>query len=288
MVTLDHPAIDQYWPKLYGFNYSLCDQRVPPVERVPGHPTWWVARDDLTLGGTKSRVLTAVLHALGWSRGQPAVYAGPAQGGMQIALAVSTTVDAHLFYGERRVKGLHPRQKETLKYGAHHHYSPYPSVRPTQVKAFAKRWSEEHGATRLAWGLAYREVLNVLANLMEATFSKYGRFDEVWVAGGSGTLATGLKLGATAARSNAVFHVVPIGRTMHSGEAMGCVVHESPSYPMDRKVKTAAPFPCDPYYDGKAWEYAVAYTRSIREDGWDENPSCRRLFWNVIAPPQED
>jgi len=263
------------------FDRSLCNLTPPRVEVVEHHPGWYVARDDLLLGGTKSRVLAAVLRGLGWERGRPVVYAGPAQGGMQIALAAHATVDAHLFYGDRPKKGLHPRQREVLTLGGQHHYSPYPSVRPTQVKALAKRWAEEHDAVLLRWGLMYGQVIDTIAEVTRATRGRYGGFDEIWVAGGSGTLATGIALGS---EGDTEVHVVPIGRTMKPDEAEGCVVHAPTTHKMDEKVKLVFPFPCDPYYDGKAWGKAIMTCFFHDETG---RLGKSRLFWNVIAPPPE-
>jgi hypothetical protein len=257
------------------FEYALCDTEPPLVERVEGYDHWWVARDDLKfVGGTKSRFLFPLLHALGWRRGMGVCYAGPAQGGMQLALATTALSDAHLFYGERPKKGLHPRQQQTLHYGAVHHYSPYPSVRPAQVKSLCRKWAQTNDALNIRWSLSYPEVISAIGFTYEALVQKHGRFDEIWVAGGGGTLARGLYRGG---HGETPVHVVPIGRRMKKDEAPGCTIHVPPAYPMDKQVTFPPPFPCDPYYDAKAWEAAIEWQGPRR--------NVRRLFWNVIAPP---
>jgi hypothetical protein len=149
-------------------------------------------------------------------------------------------------------------------------------VRPTQVKKLAREWSAENGALNLRWSLSYPQVVAAIAMTINRTFAQYGPFDEVWVAGGGGTIATGLRKGVP---ETTEVHVVPIGREMSWGEVPDCIVHPSPPYPMDKKVRWSPPFPCDPYYDAKAWEQAV--------NVYDRHRQGRRLFWNVIAPPPE-
>lgn len=262
------------------FDRSLCDLTPPPVDFVSGN--WWVARDDLLLGGSKSRYLRAIVQAVADQPDeQEIVYAGPAQGGMALCLAVMYGARATLCYGERKV--LTPRQQETLLYGAAHVYSPYPRVRPAMVKKLAREYAQQNDALCIRWSLSYPEVVDAIGEVAATVEREYGHFDEVWVAGGGGTIARGLRAGFP--ESTQVV-TVPIGRVMRQREVPGVVVLPMPNYAMDKPVKLRPPFPHDMYYDGKAWE--VAWIDRPEILAYDDQNAKRKLFWNVIGPTIND
>jgi hypothetical protein len=259
------------------FDLSLCHLDLPVVEEL--EESWCVVRDDLITGGTKVRYLRALVHALADDPDhQEVVFAGPAQGGLPLALAVTFGERTTLWYPQRKV--LAARQRETLLYEARHIYSKVPYVRPSMVKRRALAYSQEVGALCIRWSLSYPEVVNAIAQVCRKVDLAYGPFDQVWCAGGGGTLTRGLATGFP----HSEVHVVGIGRNMLPFEVnppgvnrSPVIIHPPPSYAMDAPCRTRPPFDADRFYDAKAWEYAVQWST-------DSGPGepARRLFWNVI------
>lgn len=265
------------------FPLEMCDLSRPQVDDVGDG--WSVVRDDLLPGGTKTRYLPALIHAIADDpESQEVVFAGPAQGALPLALAMryGPLHRCTLWYPQRKL--LAPRQFETLLYGAHHLYSPYPDVRPTIVKKRAKDYSDANGALCIRWSLSYPEVVWTIGTIMQTIDMAYGPFAEVWVAGGGGTLARGILSGVNKVwgkqSTETSVHVVPIGRNMLPREVEGCVLHETPDYAMDRACRIVPPFPCDPYYDAKAWEAGVKVSH---QQNANHVPFKRRLFWNFVT-----
>src|SRR5690606_25413296 len=88
--------------------------------------------------------------------------------------------------------------------------------------------------------------------------------DEVWCAGGSGVLASGLRMAWPDAR----LCIVEVGK------AVGCVGANVFPYgkPFGTRARQQPPFPSDWHYDAKAWD--VCMRKRAREG--------RVLFWNVL------
>jgi hypothetical protein len=234
-----------------------------PVVRE--HDGVLVVRDDLFPGGTKARFLGLVFEGA-----SEAVYASPAEGGAQTALATVARglgKRATIFVAARAK--LHPRTLEASRLGAR-----VVPIRPghlSVVQARARDWSKRSGARLIPFGVDLPEAVAAIAEAARATGLDP---DEVWCAAGSGVLARGLAQAWPKARR----HVVQVGRTLSASDVAGARIHVHPLKFGD-VARTAPPFPSDPHYDAKAWEVL----------GLDPSMTARRgagrvVFWNVIGP----
>lgn len=219
-----------------------------------------VVRDDLFPGGTKSRFIGKLFeHA------DEVVYASPAEGGAQTALAhVAQQLgkQATIFVADR--KEPHPRAILAESLGAK-----IIKVRPgylNVVQARATAYAKATGAFLAPFGMDMPEALEAISGAALAIGESP---DEVWCAAGSGVLARAL----AEAWPNAVRHVVEVGRRLSWSDVFGAVIYTYP-LPFGREAKTRPPFPSDPHYDAKAWE--VCIEKRAREG--------RVCFWNVTGP----
>jgi hypothetical protein len=218
-----------------------------------------VVRDDLYPGGTKARFIGAF-----FSGTEEAVYASPAEGGAQTALA---TVARRLgkratIFVAQRIRP-HARTLEAARLGAK-----VVSVQPgylSVVQARAREYCERTGAALVPFGVDTEFAIDSIAR---AAASLSIEPDEVWYAAGSGVLARGLARTWPAAKR----HAVQVGRTLSAADVAGATIHEYPA-PFGREARTRAPFPSDPHYDAKAWELCAAR----------KGPG-RVVFWNVAGP----
>lgn len=223
---------------------------------VETHQGVAVVRDDLLPGGTKARIFRDLMEA---SPATEFVYAGPAFGAAQVALAAvayQMCRQATLFVPARKTRTRYTIEAES--YGAR-----IIEVRPgylSNVRCRAEAWAAERGAMMVPFGGGCRTEA-----ITEAAQSLPIEPDEVWCAGGSGTLARALK----AAWPEAQLHVVRVGRELP--HIPGATLHET-GHPFERAVKPDAPFPTHPNYEAKAW----AIMQGARPNG-------RRLFWNVYG-----
>ena len=165
------------------------------------HDGLFVARDDLFPGGTKARFLPILFEGA-----DEVVYASPAEGGAQTALAtVAARLGKHatIFVAQRAQP--HPRTLMARRLGAE-----IVQVSPGHlnvVQARARKYSQEHGAHLAPFGFDMPEAVDTIA---EAARSIGLQPDEVWCAAGSGVLARGL----AQAWPNARRHVVQVGREL--------------------------------------------------------------------------
>ena len=83
-----------------------------------------------------------------------------------------------------------------------------------------------------------------------------------------------LARGLAQAWPNARRHVVQVGRALSPNDVAGATIHEYPK-PFKWAIKKLPPFPSDPHYDAKAWEFCL-----------DHKGSGVVLFWNVTGPAQ--
>ena len=211
---------------------------------IENHNGVLVVRDDLFPGGTKARFLPSLFDGV-----SEVVYASPAEGGAQTALA---TVAAQLgkratIFVARRAQ-LHPRTLMAKRLGAQIvQVSPgYLNV----VQARAREYCHQTGALLAPFGF---DVPGAVQAIAQAALSIGIQPDEVWCAGGSGVLARGL----AQAWPNASRHVVQVGRALSPKDVAGATIHEYPK-PFKWATKKLPPFPSDPHYDAKAWEYCVS------------------------------
>lgn len=163
-----------------------------------------VMRDDLLPGGTKSRYVGAL-----WAGRLEAVYASPAHGGMQLALAYKARElgrQATIFVAHRRHE--HPRTQEARAAGAQ-----VISVAPgylSQLQSRARAYADEWRATYIPLGGWSESGELAIASAAAAVRMMIGRVPEVWCAGGSGLLTAGLQRGIPEAEH----HVVQVGRAL--------------------------------------------------------------------------
>lgn len=229
----------------------------PPIVREHGGVS--VIRDDLFPGGTKARFMPVLFEGA-----EEAVYASPAEGGAQTALATVAKdlgKRATIFVAARAT--LHPRTLEAARLGAK-----VVPVRPgylSVVQARAKDYAKTSGARLVPFGVDLPEAITRLAAAALATGLDP---DEVWCAAGSGVLARALAQAWPRARC----HVVQVGRELAPNEVASATIHVYPR-PFSDVAKAISPFPSDPHYDAKAWETMTAR----RGPG-------RVVFWNVAGP----
>jgi hypothetical protein len=213
-----------------------------------------VVRDDVLPGGTKSRALSKLLRP-----GKEYVYATPAYGYAQIALAITCRqigAKATVFVAKR--KELHPRTMEAKIAGAS--IQQVPNGYMNVVKARAREYCETYGATLLPFGLDFEDMRQALK---EVALSIKISPSEVWTVAGSGTLSRSLQM----AWPNAKFRAIRIGAQCNVGKAVLFTAPEK----FEESAKASPPFPSCDNYDAKAWQFIRKYAK----------PGA--LFWNVAA-----
>jgi hypothetical protein len=231
--------------------------------QVIQHNGVYVVRDDLFTGGTKARFISLLFNGA-----DEVVYASPAEGGAQTALA---TVAAQLgkratiFVAERRRENWHDRTLMAERLGAK--IVQVSRGRLNVVQARARQYSHHTGALLAPFGF---DIPGATQTIAQTAHSIGIQPDEVWCAGGSGVLARGL----AQAWPNASRHVVQVGRPLSPNDVAGGTIHEYPEK-FGWALKHLPPFPSDPHYDAKAWEFCLAH-----------KGSGAVLFWNVTGPAQ--
>lgn len=213
-----------------------------------------VVRDDYVPGGTKRRVLAPMLRP-----GCEYVYASPAQGYAQVALAYAAAeVDARatVFVAKRTVP--HALTMQARQLGAKVLQVPvgYMSV----VRARARAYCQANGAEMLPFGLDTPEFVNALAALASGLDVNPS---EVWSVAGSGTLSRALQKAWPAAK----VYAVRIGAEPKVGSATVLTAPER----FEQNAQKPPPFPSCANYDAKAWRFIRAQAQ----------PGA--LFWNVAA-----
>lgn len=229
----------------------------PPIVRE--HSGIHVVRDDLFPGGTKARFLPILFNGC-----EEVVYATPAEGGAQTALATVAAglgKRATLFVAKR--KDPHPRALLAKRLGARV-FQVSPGYLST-VQARAREYCTRTGARLAPFGVDMPEAIATIAQAAQATGLNP---DEVWCASGSGVLARSL----ARAFPNARRHVVQVGRELTPKDVDGATIHVA-AQPFNAACRSKTPFPSDPHYDAKAWE--ICKTR---------HGAGLVLFWNVTGP----
>lgn len=230
-----------------------------PIPKLIEHDGIMVVRDDLLRGGTKARFLGVFFDGA-----DEVVYASPAEGGAQTALAAVAGAlgkRATIFVA-RRAKP-HPRALLAKRWGAR-----VCQVSPgylTVVQARARAYCAASGARLMPFGADVPEAVEAITR---AARSLQIVPDEVWCASGSGVLARGLAAAWPGARR----HVVQVGRSLSPADVAGATIHQS-GMPFERACRAAVPFPADPHYDAKAWQIAKA-----------RRGAGLCIFWNVTGP----
>lgn len=221
----------------------------------------FVVRDDLFLGGTKARFLPELFKGV-----DEVVYASPAEGGAQTALAHTAAKlgkRATIFVAKRKTP--HDRSLEAKRVGAKVIQVPHGYL--SVVQARAKEYCLRTGSLLAPFGVDMPEAI---AAISAAAIETGLEPDEVWCAAGSGVLSRALK----AAWPNARINVVQVGRTLSSEDVAGARIHVA-QLPFSAALKDKPPFPSCPHYDAKAWQMCVM-----------RRGSGKVVFWNVTGPAQ--
>lgn len=215
-----------------------------PPPKVIEHDGIHVVRDDLIGGGTKARYMARL-----YDQADEIVYATPAEGGAQSALAWTAREmgkRATLFVAKRAEP--HPRALMAKALGAK-----VWQVSPgylTVVQARARAYCEATGATLAPFGMDMPEAIDTIA---AAALSTGLDPDEVWCASGSGVLARSLAKAWPKARR----FVVQVGRELSPEDVDGSEIVVSRLKFGDR-AKVLPPYPSDLHYDAKVWEHIKA------------------------------
>ena len=216
-----------------------------------------VVRDDLFPGGTKARFAAPLFGGV-----DEVVYASPAEGGAQTALAITAEQlgkRATIFVAKRKVP--HARTLMAKAHGAKI-FQVAPPGYLSVVRAKASAYCAATGARLAPFGFDLAWSIGAIA---EAALTTGEMPEEVWCAGGSGTLARGLAKAWPQARLN----VVQVGRDL---TVAGATMHKH-GLPFGAVARTKPPFPSDPHYDAKAFELCLA-----------RHGPGKVLFWNVAGP----
>jgi hypothetical protein len=257
---------------------------------------YYVLRDDLLLGGTKQRVMKhyASRHPEG------IVYAGPREGYAQVALGYATfaygletivvisegretpqtRLASNLGAGVVKVKGDLQACKERAREIAKERRMYFPSL-GFEGDEFSRFFEKEFDSSPLliydpsSRGDPHRQDQRV--DEVDPDF-----FTDVWVAGGSGTLALSLHT----AFPKAMIHVVQVGKKIDwffkdsSKKSFFPWVefHVAPEL-FGEDARELPPYPSLSTYDAKVWQFARKQIRSGRGN---------ILIWNVAGPVSED
>mgnify|MGYP003588332955 FL=1 len=227
----------------------------PPV--VEQHAGVLVVRDDLLPGGTKMRAILPLMQA---QAAAEFVYASPAQGYAQVALAHCARHlgrRATVFTAARRVP--HPLTLAAAQAGAK--VVPVPCGYLSVVQSRARAYAADRGAFLIPFGA---EDAASLQSIAQAAITTGLQPREVWSVAGYGVLTRALQL----AWPQAQFVAVVVGREGCDTGRARRIVHP---LPFGRMAKVLPPFPSAAGYDAKAWEYIRA----------EAKPGA--LFWNVGA-----
>jgi len=191
--------------------------------------------------------------------GQEFVYASPAYGFAQLALAHACAdrgLDASIFVAER--KEIAPLTMRAIRAGAE--VFTVPAGRMNVVTARARTYAADRGATLLPHGFASPEFHDALVAVARGLDIDP---PQVWCAAGSGTLARALG----DAWPDAEIVAVQVGHPARAGRARVIVAPER----FEQRATDPPPFPSAENYDAKAWRFF----RAVAPDG--------ALFWNVGA-----
>lgn len=225
----------------------------PPV--VETHNGFRVVRDDLIPGGTKRRVVPLLI-----TKTKEYVYASPAQGYAQIAIALCCRDHgkrATIFVAKR--DELHPLTQQAFDCGANIVQVPMGFL--AVVQAAARDYAAENNARLLPFGLNSPRIRRGLADVaLSIPFVP----DEVWCVAGSGVLCRSLQM----AWPDADHCVVKVGKQDIDVGKASAYIHPL-KFGEDAKVKP--PYPSCSNYDAKVWEYVLRYA------------SPGALVWNVGA-----
>lgn len=231
-----------------------------PAPVIEEHEGFLVVRDDLLPGGTKRRALLSILFNI---KAREVVYPATAHGYGQLALAYAgkdAGKKVTLFLADRKNFESAPIVAETMaKTNAEYHFIKFPNFMNCVV-ARAGEYANKNGAELMPLGFDMPEFLDELVKVAKSLPIEPPK--EVWVAGGTGTLARAFQK----AWPHAKINVVSMG--MKNGDMGNATVYEAPEK-FAQKAKNPPPYPAASHYDAKVWQFAKKYGRK------------GALIWNV-------
>lgn len=230
---------------------------IPIVEKVNGFN---VVRDDLLAGGSKCRMIYKLIAS---GDNEEWVYASPAQGYAQIAIAICAAIA-----GKRTViyvaksKEMHPLTQKAWEFGAEIRMVPMGFL--SNLTAKAHRYVQQHsGAALVPFGADHPLVRGQMKR--SARMIPFAP-KEVWSVLSTGVLSRGMQ----AAWPDAEFNGIMVGHNPDDMQRGFANVYQSPEK-YSQNTKVLPPFPSASNYDAKVWQFMLKYA----------NPGA--LFWNVGA-----
>lgn len=235
------------------------DPNPPPV--VEEYNGFHVVRDDKLGYGSKARFIDYLVK----TEGDEWVFGGANKVGWgPISLTHVCNKygkKATFFMAKRSVPTWH--QQQVLDMGGTIHWVDNGML--TVTKARARKYYERDTVSRRVLPLGL-EHPTVLASIVKVARNLPIKPTEIWTVASSGTLNRGLQL----AFPNVPAYAVEVGHKMNDYEKGRAITMRS-SYAYDQKVEESRmpPYPSEPYYDAKIWDFVVS------------NGKKGALIWNV-------
>lgn len=232
-----------------------------PAPVVEEHSGFYVVRDDKLRYGSKARFIDYLVS----SEGDEWVFGGANKVGWgPISLTHVCNLygkKATFFMAKRKEPTWH--QQQVLDMGGTIHWVDNGML--TVTKARAKRYYEQDPSSRRMLPLGL-EHPTVLASIVKVARSLPITPTEIWTVASSGTLNRGLQL----AFPDIPAYAVEVGHKMSDYEKGRAITMRS-SYAYDQKVEVERmpPYPSEPYYDAKVWDFVST------------NGKKGALIWNV-------
>ena len=235
------------------------DPNPPPV--IEEYNGFHVVRDDKLGYGSKARFIDYLIA----TEGDEWVFGGANKVGWgPISLTHVCNKygkKATFFMAKRNEPTWH--QQQVLDMGGTIHWVANGMLNVTKAKA--RNYYEEDTKSRRVLPLGL-EHPTVLASIVKVARNLKIKPTEIWTVASSGTLNRGLQL----AFPTVPAYAVEVGHKMSDYEKGRAITMRS-SYAYDQKVEPdrMPPYPSEPYYDAKLWDFVVA------------NGKKGALIWNV-------
>lgn len=180
---------------------------------------------------------------------------------------------------------------------------PMPAGRTKIIYYQGRKWMEDHypkNSEMLPIGMSFPETVDATAAEYIWTLKEYKlQPKNVVLCVGSGTIAAGVARGIAESNlktnlwgiltrdgslSEKLRYMEKLAGFPLSSEGMlgtfssASVTLLSSGFEYTQKSKIVVPFPCNPYYDAKAWEWLVS-----RKSTYEEFNRKQTLFWNIGA-----
>lgn len=212
-----------------------------------------VIRDDYLIGGTKQRAIDAFIDDFHTEY----IYAGPAEGYAQVALAYIGylyNVKVTIFLADRKYET--DLTNEARNYGAKIYYI-LPPNRIQNLREEAEIYeSKRKSRLLLPFGLDDEYFVSLLTERIREAWGKKHKPKRLWMTVGSGTLLKSL----TNLFPETEFLLVQVGKKIWPDQVVG---FKNKVYISDKRFRERASI-LPPYnsvitYDAKVWEFVLKY-----------------------------